>query len=48
MKSIDIDNIANMNYLEKAVLPFKKLRYQRQNNGIRKNLEALFNQFVDK
>ena len=33
--SIDIDNFENMNYLEKAVLPFKNLRYKRQ-NGIRK------------
>ena len=35
IKSIDIDNTENMNYLEKAVLPFKNLRYKKQ-NGIRK------------
>jgi len=52
INSINVDNIENMNYLEKAVLPFKKLRYQRQNNGIRKliNLDGENNkekQYVD-
>ena len=35
IKTNDIDNTDNMNYLEKAVLPFKNLRYKKQ-NGIRK------------
>ena len=52
INSINADSIENMNYLEKAVLPFKKLRYQRQNNGIRKliNLDGENNkekQYVD-
>jgi hypothetical protein len=52
INSLNVDSIENMNYLEKAVLPFKKLRYQRQNNGIRKliNLDGENNkekQFVD-
>lgn len=52
INSLNVDNIENMNYLEKAVLPFKKLRYQRQNNGIRKliNLDGENNkekQYVD-
>ena len=33
--SLDIDNFENLNYLERAVLPFKNLRYKKQ-NGIRK------------
>ena len=34
LKSFDVNNFENMNYLEKAVLPFKNLRYKKQ-NGIR-------------
>ena len=33
MKSIDINNIWNINYLEKAVLPFKNLRYKKCNGA---------------
>ena len=34
MKSMDVDNLDNLNYLQKAVLPFKNLRYKKQ-NGVR-------------
>ena len=34
LKSLDTNNLQNLNYLEKAVLPFKNLRYKKQ-NGIR-------------
>ena len=34
IKSTEVDNLANLNYLEKAVLPFKNLRYKKQ-NGVR-------------
>ena len=38
IKSIDVDNLQNLNYLEKAVLPFKQLRYRKQ-NGIPKLID---------
>ena len=38
LKSFDVNNLENMNYLEKAVLPFKNLRYKKQ-NGIRQLID---------
>lgn len=38
LKTKDVDNLDNLNYLEKAVLPFKNLRYKKQ-NGIRKLID---------
>ena len=35
VKSLEFDNLQNMNYLERAILPFKNLRYKKE-NGIRK------------
>ena len=38
LKSLDANNLQNLNYLEKAVLPFKNLRYKKQ-NGIRQLID---------
>ena len=38
VNSIDVDNLQNLNYLEKAVLPFKKLRFRKQ-NGLRQLID---------
>ena len=34
----EVDNIENLNYLERAVLPFKNLRYKKE-NGVRKLID---------
>ncbi len=46
-KSFDVDNLQNLNYLEKAVLPFKNLRYKKQ-NGVRQLIDIGKENNVDK